>query len=103
MKELGDQRAVIGVDAGHHRRLVFGEHLVVRQFARHFPQHEGRGAGHGDEYDHAGGEHKTEEAQEKTAASATPPALRRLDWSRNVHGLTRPDPGFRTAGYPVQP
>jgi hypothetical protein len=29
-RELGDQRAVIGVNAGHHRRLVFGEHFVVR-------------------------------------------------------------------------
>ncbi len=37
-RELGDQRAVIGVDAGHHRRLVFGEDLVVRQLARYLPQ-----------------------------------------------------------------
>ena len=84
-RELGDQRAVIGVDAGHHRRLVFGEHLVVGQFARHLPQHEGRGASDGDEDDHRGGEHEAEEAQEKPATTAAPPLLRRLDWSSDIH------------------
>ena len=83
-REFRDQRAVIGVDAGHHRRLVFGEHLVVRQLARHFPQHKGRGAGDGDEHDHRGGEHEAEEAQEKPAATAAPPFLRRLDCS-DIH------------------
>ena len=28
---FGDQLAVGGMDAGHDRRLVFGQHLVVRQ------------------------------------------------------------------------
>ncbi len=84
--ELGNQGAVIGVDAGHHRRLVFGEHFVVRQLLRNLPQHEGGSAGDGDERNHAGGEHEAEEAQEKSAATAAPPLLRRLDWSRNVHG-----------------
>ncbi len=79
-RELGDQPAVIGVDAGHHRRLVFGEHLVVRQFARHLPQDEGRGAGDGDEDDHAGGEHEAEEAQEE------PPRRRRRRCSGGLTG-----------------
>ena len=93
-RELGDQRAVIGVDAGHHRRLVFGEDLIVRQLARHLPQHEGGGAGDGNEDDHAGGEHEAEEAEEKSAAAPTPPVLRRLDWSCNVHNSNPSQPRF---------
>ncbi len=92
--ELGNQGAVIGVDAGHHRRLVFGEHFVVRQLLRNLPQHEGGSAGDGDERNHAGGEHEAEEAQEKSAATAAPPLLRRLDWSRNVHGSAPSRPRF---------
>jgi len=92
--ELGNQSAVIGVDASHHRRLVFGEHFVVRQLLRYFPQHEAGSTGDGDEDDHAGGEHEAEEAQEKPAAPPPPPLLRRLDWSRNVHGSDPSRPRF---------
>ena len=99
-REFGDQRAVIGVDAGHHRRLVFGEDLVVRQFARHLPQHEGGRAGDGDEHDHAGGEHEAEKTQEKAAAASAPPVLRRLDWSRNVHSSNPSQPRFQKRGVP---
>ena len=31
---LGDQLAIGGMNAGHHRRLVFGEHVVIRQVGR---------------------------------------------------------------------
>ena len=44
--KLGDQVAVIGVDAGHDRRLVFGEHFVVRKILRYFPQHKRRRGRH---------------------------------------------------------
>ena len=101
-RELGDEPAVIGVDARHHRRLVFGEHLVVRQFLGHFPQHEGGGAGHSDEHDHAGGEHEAEKAKQKSAATAAP-LLRRLDWCRNIHCFypSRPRISAREAPAPT--
>src|SRR6185312_8952817 len=85
-RELGDERAVIGVNAGHHRGLVFGQHFVVRQLTRYLPQHEGCSARDGDEQNHARSEHETQKTQEKAAATPAPPLLRRLDWSRNVHG-----------------
>ena len=100
-RELGDQRAVIGVDAGHHGRLVFRQDFVVRQLARHLPQDEGGGTGRGDEHDHGRGEHETDETQEEPATAA-PPALRRLDWLSNVHRRTRPDPVLMP-GNPQQP
>ena len=97
---LGDQPAVIGVDARHHRRLVLGEHLVVRQFLGDFPQHEGGRAGHGDEQNHAGGEHEAEKAQKEPAATTAPPLLRRLDWCCDIHGFRPSRPRFQPRGAP---
>ena len=85
--ELGDHVAVIRMDAGHDRRLVFGEHFVVGQVLRHLPQDEGSRRGDGHEDDHACRKHEAEEAQQETAALAAAPLLRRLNRSRNVHGL----------------
>ena len=101
--KLGDQVAVIGVNAGHDRRLVFGEHFVVRQILRHLPQDERRRSRHGHEDDHACGEQEPEEAQQEAAATATPPLLRRLDRSRNVHIDPVPSPIFRRLWEPSNP
>src|SRR5262249_32442616 len=84
--KLGDQIAVIGMNTGHDRRLVFGEHFVVRQILRRLPQNKRRSTGRRHEDDHACRKHEAEEAQQE-AATPSPLLLRRLDRSRNVHGF----------------
>ena len=46
---LGDQLAVGGVDAAHHRRLVLGEHVVVRQVLGHSRDVPGNSTSSGEE------------------------------------------------------
>jgi hypothetical protein len=100
---LGHQGAVGGVDARHHRRLVLGQPLVVRQVARGHPDVE---AGDGDatqEQQHAGGENEGQEAQQPAA----PPALSRLGRRENLdrsHRVEIPSlPALPSRGYePLQ-
>src|SRR5262249_16926821 len=80
--KLGDQIAVIGVNAGHHRWIVFGEHFVVQRILRCLQRNNRRSGARRHEDDHAGRKHEAEEAQQETAA---PLSLERLDRSRNVH------------------
>ena len=82
---LGDQRAVMRMDARHDRRLVLGEALVVGQVLRHAPQHEAGGCGADQEQDDERAKAEAEEAQEQ--ALAPPLRLRGLLVVVGVWGL----------------
>src|SRR6476660_9427548 len=84
-RKLGNQIAIIGMNAGHYRRLIFGQHFVVRQILRCLPQDKCRRRSHRHEDDQARREHEAEEAHQEAATAATPLLLRRLDRGRNIH------------------
>ncbi|GJE73413.1 hypothetical protein CHKEEEPN_4978 [Methylorubrum podarium] len=73
---LGEQRAVRGVDAGHHRRLVVGERGVVRQILAVLPVEERAHRGGDAEQHGAGREQEGEESQDETHPGSVPSLVR---------------------------
>ncbi len=71
-RELGDQRPVVGVNARHHRRLVLGQAVVIRQVLRRLPQEVAGDRRADQEHHHARGKRKAEKAQQP---ALTPLAL----------------------------
>ncbi len=63
---FGDQRAVGGVHAGHHRRLVVLKLRVVRQVLGEVPEQAGGGADADQEHDRPGREQESAESQQKS-------------------------------------
>ena len=61
---FGEQRAVAGVHARHHRRLVVLQLRIVRQVLGEMPQQAGRRGDADQEQDGAGREQEAEEAQQ---------------------------------------
>ena len=101
---LGDEPAVIGMDARHDRRFVLGEHLVIRQLLRDLPKHKRNRARYGNEQDHARREHEAQKAQEEPAALLLPPLPGRFDWCCDVHGVsTVPPPHSALRGTQTNP
>ena len=84
---LGDERAVVRVDARHHRRLVLREALVAGEVLRDLPQQEAGGRREAEEPNDKRRKSKAEEAQEK---ASTPPALARGRLLRMVGGVHQP-------------
>ena len=62
---FGDQAAVRGVDAGHHRGLVIGELGVIRQILRIEPESIGQPYGADQEEDRSDAEEEAEKSQDK--------------------------------------
>ena len=61
---FGKQRAVAGMDAGHHRRLVVGELRIVRKVPGIFPHHEAGTSRPHEEHNGTGREHDADQAKD---------------------------------------
>ena len=83
---LGDQRAVVRVDARHDRRLVLRQALVVGKILRGLPQQVAGSARRADEHDAGGREPEAQEAQEQALAPLASARRRRVG---RVDGLRR--------------
>ena len=82
---FGDQRAVVRMDARHHRRFIRVEDLVARQVRRYAPQHVAAHGRAGDEQHDACREAESEEAQQEAAAAAFRLALDGRQYLRRSH------------------
>ena len=73
-----DQRTIVGMYPGHHRRLVFRQAFITRQILRGVPHDVARRPEDSDHHEHAGRERESQKAQEKTLLATFLTTLARL-------------------------